>query len=82
MARAAIGHPDGAKVGELNLQALNVEPQRRSARERERDDTAGRARLGKFHRQEVQHLVLAGGVHILAFAGEHALEAQRRPAAA
>src|SRR5262249_15194454 len=82
MARAAIGHPDRAEVGQLDLQALDLEPQRRTTRERERHRTARGARLGKLDRQKVKDLVPTGRVHVFALAGEHPLEAQRAAAAA
>src|SRR5262249_40659927 len=36
----------------------------------------------KLDGQKVQHMLLAGRVHVLALAGEHAVKAQRRTAAA
>ena len=41
-AAVALQPRHGPKVGELGLQALDLEPQRRPARERQRDDPAGR----------------------------------------
>src|SRR5215470_5893082 len=82
MARTAIGHPGGPKIRQLDLQAFDLEPQRRAARERERHRPSRGARLGKLDRQKVKDLVLSGRVHVLALAGEHPLEAQRRAAAA
>src|ERR1051325_10376254 len=64
--RAGCG--DSLEIGQLDLQAFDLNPQRRAARERECHDTGRRIGFGEFDGKEIEHLVLAGRIHVLALA--------------
>src|SRR5712691_317102 len=73
--------PGRPEIGELALQAFDLEPQLSAAGEGERHHAAGRIGLGEFDREQVEHVVLAVGIDAAALADVDALEAQRRAAA-
>src|SRR4029078_6337096 len=76
--RAGFRRPGRAKIGELDLPALDLKAQRRAARERQRPPNA--RQVGRLERdgKQVEDLVLFGRRTVAALAGRHALEAQRR----
>jgi hypothetical protein len=70
-----------AEIGKLRLQTFDIETNDAAARKGERYDSGRRIGLGEFNGEQIEPCVLVGSIEIAALAGQHALEAQRRPAA-
>ena len=62
------GRPGRAKIGQLRLQAFDLEPQSCSAGKAQNYDPGWRFSFLKFDRQKIENLVLARRIHVLAFA--------------
>ena len=69
MGRAAFGDPGRAEIGQFGLQALDLEPQRRAAGERQGHDAGRLSVASNDDRQQVQDLILLGRRAIAALAG-------------
>src|SRR4051812_14166930 len=73
--------PGWPEIGELRLQALDLEPEHSPAGEYEGHHPGGRVGLGKLDGQQVEHRILAGWIDLAALAAIDPLETQRRAAA-
>ena len=82
MIRAQPGRKNLAEVGQLRLQAFDIETDGTAAGEGQRDDPGRGIALGKFDRKQIERCVLIGLVEVAALAGVNAFEPQRGPAAA
>src|SRR4029077_18375793 len=74
--------PGGTEIGNLGLQAFDVESQGRAAGEREEDGARRRVALNEVDSQEAQHRILIVLMDVAAFDGVDALEPPRRSPAA
>ena len=77
---AAVSHENFAKIGELGLQALDIQANDAAARERHDDDARRRILRLEFNGEQIEPCVLVRLIEIAALAAEHALEAQCRAA--
>jgi hypothetical protein len=82
MDRTALGRPRRPEIGELNLEALDLEPQGSATRERKGNNAGGRIGFAEFDSEQVEHVVLAVRVDAAALAAGDTLEAQSRSATA